>query len=452
MLDSDALADSKQYAKMDRYPDADQTVDGEPCNAYLLTYVYPAGYPVNPQRKNDRRRSLILLDGQSRIIRSLSKTQSNDGWKVQATTDWKYDEPVDRSLFQPKFGDNVRIVDADHVFADFVDLDKAVYREQRAGLWFAIHRLQRFQDGIFIVSSVRGTDETLKKYPLTRRVAGPGLLDDDGPAANYEASPQGGGYFRIDLARADYQGINVCWWVLVPRGVPLNHFDIAPGKVKLPVGITPHGEFAKDNFLKNGAIQHLEWDVILSLPETLVSPSVEAIASEVYADQIMLEVIPFRHLDMGSKDNFEQFSRAEETTPLEFGRAVAANIQWWQQNDVEFQLVGQFTSGIQGEDEAMGLAYQPTVNDATLARVAKRESLKRLYLDGTKITDAGLRQLTTLKQLRDLSLAHTSITDAGLKSLEGLASLRTLNVKDTKVTAAGVAQLTAVIPSLQVTQ
>jgi hypothetical protein len=451
MLDIDALKQLQQTGKVDRYPAADQDVDGQPCRAYLYTYVYPAGYPLELE-KGPKRRSVFLFDDQSRMVRVLNETQSSNGWKIEATIDWKYDVPVERTLFQPNFGNNVKIVDADQVFDQFVDLDKALYREERAGLWFAIHRLQRFQDGIFIVSSVRGTDETLKKYPLKRQVLGPGMLFDEGPAANYEASPQGDRYFRIDLARADFHGINVCWWVLVPRGVPLNRFDIAPNMVKLPVGITPHGNFAKNNFSKNGVIQHLTWDIVLNLPEAVVLPSVGAMAAEVYADQTALEVLPFRRLDMGSKDNVEQFSTTEKTTAMEYASAVASNIQSWRDIDVEFQLEGQFASGIQGNDEAIGLAYEPTVNDATLTRVAKRESLKRLYLDGTKITDAGLRKLAGLKELRELSLAHTSITDNGLKELESVSSLRELNVKDTQVSGEEIARLKTAIPELKVEQ
>jgi hypothetical protein len=285
---------------------------------------------------------------------------------------------------------------------------------------------------------------------------GPSSVFEEGPAANYEASPQGDRYFRIDLARADYEGINVCWWVLVPRHAPLSRFNIAPGMVKLPMAITPHGDFAKDNFSKNGVIQHLYWDLVLSLPEKAVRPSTERIAAETYADHVALEAISSRRLDMGAKDNIEQFSRPERTTGMEFANAVIANIRRWRQEDVEFQLEGQFAGEKPGanetidSDRAIGLSYEPTVDDATLERVAKHVSLKRLYLDGTKITDAGLKQLADLKQLRELSLAHTAITDAGLKELEGLASLHDVNLKDTKVSSDGIVGLKSAIPGLKV--
>jgi Leucine-rich repeat (LRR) protein len=178
----------------------------------------------------------------------------------------------------------------------------------------------------------------------------------------------------------------------------------------------------------------------------------------VYADQIALEAIPFKYLDMGPKDHYEQFSEPGKTTAAEYSKAVATHIRGWMQNDVEFQLEGQFVIRSPHLDQrpedwpAIGLAYEPTVEDATLARVATRESLKRLYLNGTKITDAGLRHLVGLKELRELSLANTPITDAGLKDLESLSALRKLDIQGTKITAEGVARLQQANPALQIKQ
>src|SRR3972149_8010330 len=209
---------------------------------------------------------------------------------------------------------------------------------------------------------------------------------------------------------------------------------------------------------ERGVIQHLTWDLALDLPESKSLPTLDEIARRVYADQISLEAVPFRWLDMGPKDHVKQFSEPSKTTAAEYSKAVATHIRWWMENDVEFQLVGQFAErsphlGQPLEDwPAIGLSYEPTVNDATLARVAKRKSLKRLYLDGTKITDAGLRNLVGLKELRELSLANTPITDAGLKDLENFSALRRLDLQGTKTTAQGIARLREAMPALQIKQ
>jgi hypothetical protein len=101
---------------------------------------------------------------------------------------------------------------------------------------------------------------------------------------------------------------------------------------------------------------------------------------------------------------------------------------------------------------AMSFSYNPTVTDETLVQVAKRTTLKRLYLTGTKITDAGLGHLAPLEQLKDLHLAETAVTDAGLVPLEGIKSLQKLDLRRTQVTAAGVERLKAAIPGLKVVQ
>jgi hypothetical protein len=453
MLDNEIIQALKD-ARTERDASGDETIDGQPCRSYVLTNFASA---TDPALKSGKKRLRIMLDDQSRIMRAYIEDRSDDRWLTQLTMSWKYDVPVDRALFEPRFGNDVKIVDADTVFDKFVDLQGAVHHEERNGIEFAIHHVERFQNGgILVVSSVRGAADTLKKYPLTRRGVRVGQFFVDGPAVNYQGSPQGGDFFRIDLATADHEGINVRWWALVPRNTPPNHFEITPDKVKLPVGISPRGEFAKAHFT-DGLSQ--QWDVVLDLPRTDHLPTLDAVAKHVYADLSTLDAIPFKWLDMGPKDHEEQIVDPSKTTAAAFSEAVAAHIRSWYERDVDFQLEGQFTirkdprndvPNESADNPAMGFMYNPLVDDATLARVATHTSLKRLDLEGTKITNVGLRHLSVLKELHSLSLANTSISDTGLKELEGLSALRTLNLQNTHITPEGVARLKAAIPALKV--
>ena len=111
--------------------------------------------------------------------------------------------------------------------------------------------------------------ETLRKYPLTQRMLRFDLYVVDGPAEILQWSPQGSGFFRIDLASVDHQGINVHGQVMVPRGTPPSFFDVAQDKVKFLVGYTPQGEFGKQNFTdERGVTHHVTWDVEIDLPLT----------------------------------------------------------------------------------------------------------------------------------------------------------------------------------------
>lgn len=114
-------------AEYERYAAGDQVVDGRPCEAFLRTKV---GNQWDRELKARGRRMVLLLDDRSRIARILTEVRSQDRWVARVTSDWKYDVPLDRSLFQPRFPADVRVVDADAAFDRYVDLDKAIHREE----------------------------------------------------------------------------------------------------------------------------------------------------------------------------------------------------------------------------------------------------------------------------------------------------------------------------------
>jgi hypothetical protein len=448
------LDELKKYG-FDRYPAADEQIDGRRLEAYLVTYPVIV---IDPAVKPDRWRAVIMLDEKSRIVRGTGQIRLNDQWVTKRLTEWQYDVPIDRELFKPKLGDDAKIIEVGAAFDEFVNLDNAIYREDHRGIIFAIHRAERFDnDGVLVVSSVRGTPQTLAKYhPWSSGIYG---LDwYIGPATNLSISPQGDSYFRIELAEARYRGIDICWWVVVPRGTNAPSYQLEPGKVKLPVGYTPWGEFAKANFTdEQGVTQHAMWDATIELPEQTITPSLDEIADGVYADMTKLAALSFRQLHMGVKPgtNTRASSNPDETTAAEYRAGTERNVMRWHEIDLEFQLTGQFTEEAQRQaarwgTPAIGVNYNPLVDDFTLAEIAKRTSIERLYLDGTRITDAGLRELAPLANLRELSLNNTPISDRGLKNLEGLTALKKLSVHATNVTPAGIAELVKAIPDMKV--
>ena len=150
MLDNEIIK-ALDHAQVKRDAKADEVVDGQRCKAFVVTNLANA---VDPTFKAGKRRLRVLLDDQSRIMRAFMEVRTDDHWAAQLTFNWKYDVPVDPGLFEPHFADDVRIADADAVFNEFVDLKNAIYREQRAGIIYAIHHAERFQDGgILVVSS-----------------------------------------------------------------------------------------------------------------------------------------------------------------------------------------------------------------------------------------------------------------------------------------------------------
>lgn len=322
-----------EAAKYERHPAGDQTIEGQPCQAYWLTKVEPQ---IDQKVKEGKLRLLLLLDDKSRAIRIIAEVLSGEQWVAQVVHDCRYDLPIDHAKFEPRFGDGVRLVDADAAFGEFADPDKALYREERAGLIFAIHQARRFEGGLFVMSSVRGTDETLKKYPLTQRRLGPTRIIVDGPATHYRGSqePDDPG-LSVELASMDYQGIHARWWVLVPftkGGDKL--YERGATRVKIPVGITPNGgEYGKAKFADaQGVIHHLTWDVEfdVSVPATL--PTLDEITRDTYADFVVLDaVVPFKYLNMGHRGMTPAWTNdPSKIAATDFMAAAADDIRWWQ--------------------------------------------------------------------------------------------------------------------------
>ncbi len=328
-LDLKQMLEELRRLGFERFAEQDEKIDGRQLTAYLLTKInqVPPGAAQGPER-----RGIVYLDDKSRIVRTRQEIRQGDQWVANVLIEWEYDVPIDRKLFEPDFGDGVKIVDAAAGFDELVRLDNAVYQDERRGIIFAIHRLERFEnDGILVVSSVRGAPATLKKYPLTSRMVQLGMYFTDGPAKNLQTSPQGNQYFRIEMASVGSQGIDLCWWVLVPRGTNAPPYEVEPGKVKLPVGYTPVGwtEYGKTFADANGVLQHETWDAVVDLPENQSPPSLGEVADSILADMSRLQAIPFRRLFLGVKPgtNVSDLRSPDEIGGAEY-RAAPNETSW----------------------------------------------------------------------------------------------------------------------------
>jgi len=86
--------------KGQRYPEGDQTFDGRPCKAYLLTKSNQSDLFPKVDKKL---RQLFYLDPQSRLVRVVSQERDGDGWSVTMFNTIGYDEPLGSAFFQPDF-------------------------------------------------------------------------------------------------------------------------------------------------------------------------------------------------------------------------------------------------------------------------------------------------------------------------------------------------------------
>lgn len=439
----------------ERFAEGDRSIDRVEHACYRLTFHGP-GQPADLSVLDfDKRRTLIFIDPKTLPTRIESQEQVDGKWKTTVVRTWEYDAPIDPTVFQPNFGDGVRVIDTDTAFERLTNVENSVHTEQRDGLIYTIHQAKRFKNGgLMIMSSVRGTDETLRKYPLTRRRIQPGLYITDGPATNHNASRQGSGHFRLSLAKANHQGIDVEWRMIVPRGrqqTP-HRLEDQDGRVLLELGIIPRGEYAKANHIdKYGVIHGISWKLPLQVPQPDRLPSLSEMTDGVHAHLSLLGPAFAKHLCMGIDvlDDVptQKFGSTDEVSREQFATATREHLQWWGQRDIAFQLKNGRTNNddeigaIFGTRAAVVVNYYPGVDDTTLSLVAKRSNLYLLSVRGTNITDAGLVHLTTLKKLEQLDIGETAVTDKGLRHLEKMKSLRKVNLTDTKVTQNGIDQL-----------
>jgi hypothetical protein len=475
--------------EFERYPAGDKEIDGVPCKAFRLSKLDRYTEPMKTWITSGKRQLLIYIDQQSRPIRSEDQTKENNQWNTNSYVSLVYDEPFDPALFRPNFGKDVKIVDADKMFDEFFDLKKAVYTEQRGGIIFAIHRIERFENGgVMFVSSVRGTEETLKKFPLTtfdetfrsRSMA-------EGPACNQWSHYGADGFHKV-LAYGGYQGISVTWWAVIPPNAKPDYLEAAPNKIRLHVGVTPRLKFRDSLTEKQIRAFESGWDIVVDSPQLTTIPTVEEIAKSVYADLAALKAVSIEYLTFfGDKypasdsDNdifdseHEGGGKIEEISSDEYAKKIVRDVKWVYERAINAQIDEQFKpENFQKNPEAMlddhgnlicirvaiDLMYNPAVNDATLERVAKdeatlehpatRDRVTELFLQGTHITDEGLKHLISFKKLQILHLEDTSITDAGLKHLTGLSNLKQLYLTDTKVTADSVEMLKRAITGIKI--
>ena len=312
---------------------ADREINGVLCQAYRLTDFKTI---VDDNLRNGTARMTVFLDSNVRLVRSVYEVKQGDEW-LKDYTDWKYDEAVEPSLFTPNFGDDVQVVDADEAFSHMFDPATALHSEERDGLIFAVHQISRFgSNGVYFVSSVRGTEKTLEEFPIKIRRVRPGEFVARGPAKNYYASPlipgdgrTTPGCYRLKLASATHQGVDVCWWVMIPRGFPYT-FETEPGKLRFRVGVTPSGDYAEARHMRaDGLIRNISWAITLNVPQQEAIPTFANIAGQIYSDHENLALFPSKSLSIGSRAEHKSGS-IDAMSSEEFIHAASNLVRSWQ--------------------------------------------------------------------------------------------------------------------------
>jgi hypothetical protein len=218
-----------------RASEHDREIDGRPCHGFVVTPPTPQvpnadGSDLVPDPHPPR--IVVLVDPEERIVHLEAQRQVDGHWQAEREVSLAYNVKVPAEKLAVNLPASGRVIDADRALEERFPLDKALARGEADGLLFAVHELQRGPDEIFyIVSSVRGTPEYLKKHPPQRRRLNlqVTLLDvaEQCAAASTDLECN-----RAVLASAEADGVHYLWWLAVRR----RYFTVEQGKR------TPHSE------------------------------------------------------------------------------------------------------------------------------------------------------------------------------------------------------------------
>lgn len=230
LLSKLALPDIRGDWARFRTPELDRAVDGRACRAYRLSLADLEEMPRGARAADGQEhRALILAEADERIaLITLERRPAGGDWKRERAIHIEYDVPVAAEKVAARFPAGARIVDCDQAFNSLFPLEKALHKVELGGLILAVHDVQPLKDreGMYVISSVRGTPEFLKQYPPRRRFINPEITMLDvafQPMTNRMWSSK---YDIIGLGVANREGIEYRWWVIVPR----RFFEMKEGK------------------------------------------------------------------------------------------------------------------------------------------------------------------------------------------------------------------------------
>jgi len=191
-----------------REPAGDRAIDGAVCKQYVVL------------RSDGRFRALIWIDQKDRLRRFEKQQPKADDWETYQTVTVEYDVRIDRSRFQVKIPPAATVVNAEQVLAGFA-LEKAIFKKELMGLIFAVHDLQRCDNGmIFIVCSTRPCPAVIREFgPIRSHTDGSAVYGDfqlDGSWKRVDGKER---YYQpIRLANLYHDGMYVQWELLHPLG------------------------------------------------------------------------------------------------------------------------------------------------------------------------------------------------------------------------------------------
>jgi hypothetical protein len=204
---------------------------------------------------------------------------------------------------------------------------------------FAVHELQRGPDELFyVVSSVRGTPEFLKKHPPQRRRMNlqVTLLD---VAEQCAAASTDSECSRAVLASAEADGVHYLWWLAVRRryftieqGQRTPHsespaLEVSPGKVRVPLQAIHRGSQGRRDWVQ------VNVDTPVAADQQ-VQP-LAGLAARARRDALLIQQAAGAVVGLRGwvKDGEMSNTLPDQITDVHFARQVSRQLEWLHSHD-----------------------------------------------------------------------------------------------------------------------
>ncbi len=419
-----------EYERLEK---EDITENDEKLFCYAIKNAAP--YSTGPQR------AYLYIDVDNRIRRVRSWVFKNQQWDLIRSVNYKYNIAVDERLLKPDFDDSVEIIDLDAMVNKLVGLEDALFHSAVLDFEYAVHRAQMLKNGgLSLLVSVRKSNKA----------------KSSNTSANiYNASPQYHDGFRLKLAELKHGGIDVQWFIYVPRAQQQFGKVSADGKFKLEDTVSTF-----DRSVSPPAFNHQFKSMQMEIPvENIEDPlTLKEAAEQVYRDHQQLEAIEFKLLDMGVyfKDGqaFGHSGSIKSTSIEKYADAVVNHLRHWETMDeksIASRMEKEIVNGRASiQVPAISVTGIQSFDDQQLARAVKRQDLVVIRAGRTNVTDKGMALLKPLNQLEELLINQTQVGDEGLSHIQTIRSLKELDVRESNVTKEGIQRLRSALPKLRI--
>ncbi|MEM7476662.1 MAG: carboxypeptidase-like regulatory domain-containing protein, partial [Planctomycetota bacterium] len=309
-LGAETLPDDIALQRLDSL---DKQIEGEACKASLLLEDSPEGTRV-----------VVWVDNKRRVRRVCHEVDIENAWIVVVQRDFQYELDIEASVFQPKFDANRKIIDVQAIIESRFGLDEALQKKVKDGLLFAIHECKQVDEGCyFIVSSVRPTQQYLKKYPPTPQFFRP-YTHHWQIATESGSHGSAGSNSQAVMMNASLFQTHYAWRLLILDDSDQPRNDAEEGKLSIPFFAHHYHEGRR----RGGVLGNTSLDLTCPIEgETIL----EQVAFQVREDLDMLALVQgdaFRRVVNGAiKDNAMQSFNLLEATDQEYAETLQ-ELRW----------------------------------------------------------------------------------------------------------------------------